>query len=181
MLGPILRGSLVTLRPPTPEEAKTFIAWFADVEVTRYIAVRFPPALHQEEEFLKRMSESRDDVFWVIEVGARPVGAIGIHGINWISAHAITGIAIGDKSYWRRGVATESMQLRTRYAFRELNLHKLMTSVVIENVGSRRALEKAGYRTIGVLRQHHWSEGRYHDMWLGEVLREDWEREHGGD
>jgi len=65
---------------------------------------------------------------------------------------------------------------RTRYAFRELNLAKLMTEVFVENEASRRALERSGYRTIGTSRDHFFTGGRWHDIWLGEVLREDWER-----
>ena len=41
---------------------------------------------------------------------------------------------------------------------------------------SIRALEKAGYRQSGVMRQEFFRDGRWHDVWMGEVLREDWER-----
>jgi diamine N-acetyltransferase len=68
------------------------------------------------------------------------------------------------------------MQLRTRYAFRELNLHKLVTEVDTENEASRKALERNGYRTVGVRRQQSFREGKWKDRWLGEVLRSDWEK-----
>jgi RimJ/RimL family protein N-acetyltransferase len=68
------------------------------------------------------------------------------------------------------------MRLRTRFAFEELNLHKLSTEVFAENVASRRALEKAGYRGIGLRREERWAEGAWHDMWLGEILRAEWEK-----
>ena len=179
MYGPVLSGEKVRLRPPQDGEAKLFVEWFADTEVTRYLALRFPPALYQEEEFLKKIGESKDDVFWMIEAEGRPIGAAGIHRIDWANAHAATGILIGDKSCWRKGYASEAMRLRTAYAFRELNLHKLQSSAFAENTGSRRALEKSGYRQIGVEREQHWREGRWHDHWLAEVLRADWERESG--
>jgi RimJ/RimL family protein N-acetyltransferase len=153
------------------------IEWLADLDVTRYILRRTPPALHEEDDFLKRMAEDRTEVFWAIEVDGTLVGTTGIHGIDWINAHATTGIMVGDKSYWRRGVATEAMRLRTRFAFHELNLHKLRTFVLADNAASRRALEKAGYRHAGTLREEHWSDGGWHDTWIGEVLREEWERE----
>lgn len=177
MYGPVLTGEKVTLRPPRADEAKLFIGWFADTQVTRYMLTRFPPALYQEEEILKKLGESKDDVFWVIEADGRAVGATGIHGIDWMNAHGTTGIIIGDRSCWGRGYASEAMRIRTRYAFRELNLHKLKSSAFADNAASRRALEKAGYREIGVAREDIWREGRWHDHWLAEVLRADWERE----
>jgi RimJ/RimL family protein N-acetyltransferase len=51
-----------------------------------------------------------------------------------------------------------------------------MTEVFVSNVASRKALEKNGYRTIGISRDHFFTLGRWHDVWHGEVLREDWER-----
>jgi len=68
------------------------------------------------------------------------------------------------------------MRLRTRHAFRELNLDKLMTEVFMDNPASRKALEKNGYRMVGVHRHHFFAGGNWHDVWVGEVLREDWEK-----
>jgi len=176
MFGPLLVGMKVTLRPGRESDAECFVRWFADVDVIRHLGRRMAVALYQEHEFLKKIGESKNDVWWMIEAGSRPVGATGIHGINWLDANGMTGIMIGEKDEWGKGNATEAMALRTRYAFRELNLHKLMTEVEIENVASRRALERNGYRTVGVRREQSFSGGKWHDRWLGEVLRDDWER-----
>ncbi len=175
MFGPVLTGEKITLRPPDETDAARFIAWFADPEVTRYLAVTFPLSLQQEEDFLKRIGESKNDVWWVIEAEGKAIGATGIHRIDWISAHAITGTVIGDKSCWRKGYGSEAMALRTEYAFRQLNLHKLKSGAFMENEPSKRALVKAGYRQVGIERQESWRDGRWHDHWLCEVLRSDWE------
>jgi [ribosomal protein S5]-alanine N-acetyltransferase len=176
MFGPVLKGAKVTLRPGRESDAEHFVRWFADMQVTRMLGRRMAVALYQEQEFLKRIGESKDDVWWMIDAEGKPIGATGIHGINWIDANATTGIVIGEKDCWGKGYATEAMALRTRYAFRELNLHKLMTEVNAENVASRKALERNGYRTAGRRREQEFREGKWHDRWLGEVLREDWEK-----
>jgi RimJ/RimL family protein N-acetyltransferase len=133
-------------------------------------------SLQEEQAFLKRIGESKDDVWWVIEVDGKPIGATGIHHINWLDANGATGIMIGEKDRWHKGYATEAMRLRTRYAFRELNLHKLVTEVDTENEASRKALERNGYRTVGIRREQTFREGKWKDRWLGEVLRSDWEK-----
>jgi len=176
MFGPVLRGEKVTLRPARENDAEHFVLWFADMEVTRFLARRMAISLQQEQEFLKKIGESKDDVWWVIDVDGAAIGATGIHGINWLDAHGTTGIVIGEKASWGKGYATEAMRLRTRYAFRELNLHKLMTEVDVENEASRKALERNGYRTVGIRREQTFREGIWHDRWEGEVLRADWER-----
>lgn len=180
VFGPVLRGEQVTLRPPVEGDAAKVIEWFADMEVTRYLNLVFPPSLQQEEDFLKRIGESKTDVWWVIEADGRTIGATGIHGIDWINANAATGTIIGDKSCWRKGYGSEAMALRTEYAFRQLNLHKLKSGAFNENEPSKRALQKAGYREVGVFREDFWREGKWHDHWEAEVLRADWEKQHPG-
>jgi RimJ/RimL family protein N-acetyltransferase len=176
MFGPVLKGEKVTLRPGREDDAERFVAWFADVEVTRHLNRRMAVALHQEQEFLKRIGESKDDVWWMIDAEGKAIGATGIHGIDWLNANGTTGIVIGEKDCWGKGYATDAMRLRTRYAFRELNLHKLITEVDTDNPASRKALERNGYRTVGVRREQSFGEGKWHDRWIGEVLRSDWEK-----
>jgi RimJ/RimL family protein N-acetyltransferase len=176
MFGPLLRGEKVTLRPARENDAEDFVRWFADMEVTRFLSRRMAITLQQEQEFLKKLGESKDDVWWVLEADGKAIGATGIHRIDWIDAHGTTGIMIGEKDHWRKGYATEAMQLRTRYAFRELNLHKLLTEVDTDNEASKKALERNGYRAVGIRREQTFREGKWKDRWLGEVLRDDWEK-----
>ncbi len=176
MFGPLLRGDKVTLRPARENDAEHFVRWFADMEVTRHLNRRTAISLQQEQEFLKNVGESKDDVWWVIEAEGKAIGATGIHDINWVDANGTTGIVIGEKPSWGKGYATEAMQLRTRYAFRELNLHKLMSEVDTANQASRKALERNGYRAVGVRREQTFRDGRWMDRWVGEVLRADWEK-----
>lgn len=178
MFGPVLKGGRVTLRPADDSDPPRFLPWVADVEVTRYLGRRTGMALYQEVDFFKRVGESKNDILWIVEFEGRTVGATGIHGISWQNMHGTTGILIGDKSAWGKGVASEAMSLRTRYAFRELNLRKLITEVFVDNAASRRALEKSGYRTVGFHKEHFFTGGKWHDVWIGEVLRSDWEKSH---
>jgi len=174
MFGPVLKGDHVTLRPADDSDPPRFVPWIADMEVTRYMGRRTGMALYQEVDFFKRVGEAKDSVLWVIDADGETVGATGIHEIDWPNAHGTTGILIGAKDKWGKGIASEAMRLRTRYAFRELNLHKLMTEVFVANAASKRALEKSGYRTVGIRKEHFFTGGMWHDIWLGEVTREEW-------
>jgi RimJ/RimL family protein N-acetyltransferase len=179
MFGPVLEGTKVTLRPADDSDPARFVAWFADLEVTRYLGRLMAVALYEEEDYLKRTGESKNDVFWMIDAEGRTIGATGIHRIDWPNARATTGTVIGDKTAWRRGFGSEAMAMRTEYAFRQLNLHKLSSGAFLDNEPSKRALIKAGYREIGVERDHFFRSGRWHDHWMAEVLRPDWERARG--
>src|SRR5438093_11537837 len=99
MFGPLLKGEHVALRPADDSDPPRFVPWFADMEVTRWLGRRGAVALYQEVDFFKKVGESKNDVMWMIEVTeGTTVGALGIHEIDWLDAHAVTGIVIGDKS-----------------------------------------------------------------------------------
>ena len=107
-------------------------------------------------------------------VDDRLIGTTGIHSIDWPNRNAVTGNLIGAKDLWGKGYGSETVAVRTRYAFELLGLEKLKTLVLAENLASRRALEKSGYQQCGLQRREEWRRGAWHDVWLGEVLRDDW-------
>jgi len=176
MLGPVIRGEKCILRPPRKEDLSIIQRWFEDPEVIRFTPGIGPMSDSQEEEWFKRVGEDANAVQWVIEVDGKLVGVTGIGGINWRHGNGETGIVIGDKSLWRKGIATEAMALRMAFCFRELNLHKIKTRAFMENEASKRALQKAGYRESGIQREEMYKDGGWHDIWMGEVMREDWEK-----
>jgi RimJ/RimL family protein N-acetyltransferase len=176
MFGPILSDSLVTLAPIAPSHLENYCRWFADPDVIRYMKIQAPPTLADEQAWFERTAHSDRDVLWGLFVEGEHIGSTGIHRIDWRNRHAHTGIVIGERTWWGRGIATRSHALRTRYAFEQLNLEKLVTTVIEGNTASRRALERAGYLTVGVLRHHEYRHGQWHDTWIGELLRDNWMR-----
>jgi [ribosomal protein S5]-alanine N-acetyltransferase len=174
MYGPVIQGKLVRLRPPKPEDAPVMIAWFEDLEVTRFLELRTPPSIEIEREWLERMARSQDDVVWAVEYEGRTVGITAIHHIDWKNGFGTTGTAIGDKSVWAKGLGRELMQLRAAYAFMQLPLRKLKSAYNEGNEASARAQAAAGYREVGRWRRDRFVDGRWIDLILTEVLREDW-------
>ena len=142
------------LRPVREDETSAIVTWLEDVEVTRYLRILFPPSVAGERDWLAARAQDEHHVFWGIEHEGRLVGITGIHEIDWISRHGATGTMIGDRGVWRRGIATETMQLRAR--------------------ASAQAQRRTGYREVGRLRQEQFRDGRWHDMIVTELLREDW-------
>jgi RimJ/RimL family protein N-acetyltransferase len=176
MYGPVIEGKLVRLRPPKPEDAEVMITWFEDLEVTRFILLRFPLSIEMEKEWLDRMAKSQDDIFWVVEHEGRAVGATAIHKINWKNGSGITGTTIGDKSLWGKGLGREVMQLRCRFAFTQLPLRKLKSAYFDGNDASAKAQAAAGYQEVGRYRADQFIDGSWVDQIITEVLREDWEK-----
>lgn len=161
------------LEPPTEALVERYCRWFADPEVNLY-TLRFPPSRAMAEEWLDKMSRSDTDVLWAVTLGGRVIGMVQVDTINLQQRRAEVAIIIGEQSEWGKGCATEALRLIARYAFEEMNLEKLQGEAIAENVASVRALEKAGFRQLGRARKHFYQNGRWSDMWLGELLRDEW-------
>ena len=174
MYGPVIEGELVRLRPPKPEDAAVIITWFEDLEVTRFILLRFPPSIEMEMEWLDRMAKSQDDIVWVVEHEGSAAGVTAIHQINWKNGSGTTGTTIGDRSLWGKGFGREVMQLRCRFAFTQLPLRKLKSAYFDGNEASAKAQAAAGYREVGRYRADQFIDGSWVDHIITEVLREDW-------
>jgi ribosomal-protein-alanine N-acetyltransferase len=176
MYGPVIKGKLVRLRPPRPDDAEAMISWFEDMEVTHFLARRHPLNLAAQIEWLDKVARDPDSVLWTIEHEGRAVGTTGIHEINWEYGRGTTGTLIGDKKVWGKGLARELMQLRAHYAFTELPLRKLEAGYFDGNEASGRAQAAAGYKIVGRRREYVFAGGRWLDEILTEVLRSDWEK-----
>ena len=107
-----------------------------------------------------------------------PVGNTAFISILEIDRCAEIGIMLGEKSWWNKGYGTETMRAMLRHGFETLNLHRIWLQVYSNNKRGIRAYEKAGFQHEGVYREGHYQAGRYHDVFLMSVLRQEWDSQY---
>jgi len=177
LYGPTLTSNGIALRAPAPEEiAILATGWQTNHDIDPYVenGDRLGSVEGRIETLgVWRTSERR--IVWLIQRDQDVVGMTNMRDIEWIDRTATTGMHVYPR-FRRQGIATAVVAMRARYAFAELGLNKLHTDTWDENVAMKRALLKAGYREVGIRRKEFYRGGTWHDMWLGELLREDWER-----
>lgn len=179
MWGVRVEGTTVLLRPIAESELTLLEQWNADPEVLRYAGVPYrAQAPAQVRTWWEEAGSDERSVHWGLEWQGRLVGRTVIHRIDWLNRTAWTATLVGDTSAWRHGIATEAMMLRTEHAFRELNLHKLVSSYAEPNLGSGEAQRRAGYREVARLKEQLFRGGRWYDEIVTEMLRADWEAAH---
>jgi len=175
MFGPRLDGvNGVSLRTPTLDDHKAFVHWMLEPEATRFWGGRIADI--REEAFEERHKKDADEptsIMWSIAFENETIGFTGLFGIDWIARDAESGIFIGRHDLYGRGIASETIRLRTEFAWRELRLQRVHNWISLRNRGSRRANEKAGYRQLGLMKRHVFRSGQWYDDWLGEVFSPD--------
>ena len=181
---PIIRGERVYLRPAEREDLATFVRWLNDAEVAENLALRAPMSLAMEEAWFEDMlsRQGSTDYHFVLCLLAddRPIGTIGLHRVDRDNGSAEFGIAIGEKSEWGKGYATDGLRAICNFGFGELRLERIALQFYAGNERGRRAYEKAGFVHEGVMRRARYHHGKYVDVHLMSMLREDWAADRSG-
>ena len=76
--------------------------------------------------------------------------------------------------HWGRGYATEAALAIVDFGFRDLQLHRVWSRCIADNVSSARVLERVGFRPEGRLRENEYFKGRWWDTLLYGLLRSEW-------
>jgi [ribosomal protein S5]-alanine N-acetyltransferase len=80
------------------------------------------------------------------------------------------------EEYWGKGVITNAIKAITSYAFREFDIIRVYAEPFADNQGSRRALEKAGFRCEAVFKNYVIKNGIIKDSCIYSVLKEEFQK-----
>jgi len=188
MRNDLFRGKLMRL---TAENAQTMAEamskWSRDTEFWRLLAseaARTFSVKSNKEWFEKELGkEQPDQFFFAIRTleDDRLIGTIGLVGIQWTHGDAFVGIGLGEREDWGKGYGTDAMRVILRYAFRELNLHRVSLDVFEYNPRAMKSYEKAGFAYEGRARRMLLRDGKRWDMAFMGILKEEWEQMEGSD
>ncbi|MGQ0601026.1 MAG: GNAT family N-acetyltransferase [Anaerolineales bacterium] len=159
--------------------AESFVRWSRDSEFRRLqdSDPAHPLSLVEAREMFGDDMSSDSAFSFAIHTREpdRLIGFVGLY-LRWPHADAWVGIGLGERDCWGQGYGTEAMRIALRYAFTELNLHRVSLTVLGANPRAQRAYEKAGFVFEGRARAQSQYDGqRVDEVYMG-ILREEWER-----
>jgi RimJ/RimL family protein N-acetyltransferase len=176
----MIYGERLRLRAAEREDVPRFHAWLNDNEVNQYLSLTLPFSLAAEERWFENMErQPAAEHVLVIEIregdGWKPIGNISLMDVNSINRTAEVGLFIGEKSLWSQGYGSEALALMLKHAFETVNLHRVWLRVFEHNPRGIRAYEKVGFVHEGRMRQALYQNGRYQDILIMSVLRDEWQ------
>ncbi len=116
---------------------------------------------------------AKTDYGYAIIIDKNIVGRIGMHHIN-------TQNKIGEIGYWLadgwqgRGVVTKCCTALIDHGFTALGLNRIEIKCGTDNSKSMAIAEKLQFKKEGILRQAEWLNGKFIDLYLYALLKEDW-------
>jgi RimJ/RimL family protein N-acetyltransferase len=170
-------GWKVVLRAIDATDLVQLNAWANDPELAQLEGSwHFPSSM----EFHRRWFEGlqHDDLNKRFAIDAPDLGLIGLASlmaIDWKNGHATHGMMLGDKETRGKGYGTDTVMAVTRYAFEELRLERLDTTIIEYNAASLHVYcRKCGWKEEGRRRRWFFRAGRYWDQVLAGITREDY-------
>ena len=179
----LYEGRLVRLRPLDHEKDPPVVAGWTNDPLMRSVLAEVARPFSAEavrkmlEKTEKQMEEEKNCFHYTLRLRADN-RLVGLARIFWIDFHNGTGVlnlGIGDASDRLHGYGTEALNLLLRFAFDDLNLHRLSAWPSADNLPFIHMAEKAGFEEEGRRREASFHDGRYWDVVLLGLLRTQWE------
>jgi RimJ/RimL family protein N-acetyltransferase len=178
----MIEGKLVRLRAVEPEDAERAYRWINDREVTRFLMARYPYSLASEHDWAANAAKPNDysEARFAIETkDGVHIGFCGLHRGRPEERTADLGIMIGEADYRDGGYGTDTMLTVVRFAFEQMNLHRVSLGVFEFNARAQAVYRKVGFVDEGRERHGYFQDGRYWDVLRMSILEDEWRALHG--
>lgn len=175
----ILQGQRIRLTALDQDDLETIAGWYQDAGLLRLLDAvpSIPKTQNELQGWMAAGHKAKDTFLFAVRLidEDRLLGFLEFDGILWNHQTGWLSVAIGDRDHWDQGYGSEALALALRFAFHELNLHRVSLNVFSYNQRAIAMYEKLGFQKEGVQREALHRDGQRHDMIYYGLLRRDWE------
>ncbi len=154
--------SEITLRAVEPLDIEPLYLWENSPDLWEYGDVPAPFSRYALQQYVERAL--REDIYALRQLrlmldltlndgSCVTIGAVDLYDLDPLHLRAGVGILIFEKSFRRKGYATQALQQLMDYAFDTLHLHQLHCTVGENNAASIALFKKLGFEITGVRKE----------------------------
>ena len=159
-----------------------FAKWEIDPAVTEFLS--YDEGRTYEDVVAEAYANKSDDTkidYTIVDKNLnKPIGRVYISRIDRHSDSLdITKLYIGDKDYRGKGVAKEVMIEILRYCFIFMHMERVSLDYYTGNDRASALYEKLGFKNEGVARNSTKKDGKYYDLNLMSILRDEYFARYG--
>lgn len=166
-----LEGDEINLRTIEKEDLEFLTNNINHPKVGKNVAAVFKPRnKQQQKQFFEDVISSDEGTHLAISKNEEIKGIATLNPEdNW---NAKIGLWI-TKEAQGEGYGTEAASKLIKYAFDQLNYHRIYARTLDTNKASQKLWEKHGFQKEGELREHIYRDGEYHNLILYGLLKEE--------
>lgn len=166
-----MEGNLVRLRAIKEDDYYSIGKWLTPSIVSSL--GRGANDFVQVDDLKKDIENGRTQYAMVLTHDDERIGFVSWEPLKYEGNYMLGGI-IGDQEKWDNGYGAEASLLIMDYLFHQKNAHKIQFINGLYNLRSVRFLIKNGVVVEGILRDHFFVDGEFHDAVISSVLREEY-------
>jgi ribosomal-protein-alanine N-acetyltransferase len=175
---PIIDLGEVVLREKKESDAEDFFYHYLNPKINQFILCEMPNDIEQARKdiaYWKSLFYYGSGIYFTIadKNTDRMIGAIGLSGFNSYQKRIEISYDLSP-NYWRRGIATKAINYIVKFAFDYFKVNRIEASVATANTASKNLLVKCGFVVEGILRQHRYHKGYFHDVYFLSLIRDDY-------
>ena len=173
------KGDTVYLRLFEPDDYEKTYSWRNDYDLQKLTCgtIRFVSKEIEKKWVLDKSTSNNRDIYIAIcaNDSNKMIGYMSLNDIDYINRSCVGGgIVIGDPDY-RDGYAyIEAELMEFDYVFNHLNMNRYSGECLRDHILSRANLLALGFSQEGIKRQAVYKNGKYNDVLIYSLLREDY-------
>ncbi|MBW8362825.1 MAG: GNAT family N-acetyltransferase [Kaistella sp.] len=172
-----IKGKKVTLRAIEKEDLELLQYWSNDPEINYMLGGwHFPSSKQDQEKWFQGLSVNGNHQRFAIDTDE--LGLIGMANlveINWKDRNAFHGMLLGDSNIRGKGYGVDTVMAINRYAFEELGLMRMDTTIIANNAPSIGVYtKKCGWIIEGIKKNHYFRKNQWIDQLIIGITRDDY-------
>jgi len=176
----LLHTERLILRNIRDSDLEPFLAYRNIPEVAQYQGWDIPFTRERGEKFIEEMKnlEAPKAGHWLqlaieLKESGEMIGDIACRIRPEDAQQAVIGFTIAP-THWRQGYAVEAVLCLLEFLFNDLGVHRVSADCDVENTGSWRTLEKAGFRREAYFQESYFFRGAYTSEYYYGLLQREW-------
>ena len=154
-----------TLRPWSVNDLSNLVKYANNFNIAKNLTNQFPHPYSEEagRKFIIHANSQTPVNILAITIDNEAVGAIGLHPQKDIFIkNAEMGYWLAEP-FWGQGIVTNAIGQMVEYGFKNFDINRIFARPFGNNIGSQRALEKAGFVLEGHFENTLFKNGEYFD------------------
>ncbi len=172
-----IKGNKVTLRAIEEKDLELLHQWSNDPSINYMLGGwHFPSSMQDQKKWFQSLSlSSNNQRFSVDNEEGELIGMANLVEINWKDGNAFHGIIIGNTAQRGKGYAVDTVMAVERYAFEELRLERLDTTIIAYNEASLNLyLKKCGWKEEGRKKDYYFRKNARWDQVIIGITAQDY-------
>lgn len=170
----MIQGDTIILRPVEKTDLERLVTWRNDPSISKYFFNVFPLSMAGQENWFEDLLGREDKRLFIIDTTEKvPIGTVGLDNIDFKNQRAEFGSLLIQPSHQGKGFALDATMTLLRFAFDHLNLNRIYLQVFNWNKPAIKLYLRCGFQEEGLLRQSVYKDGRFQDILLMAVLRDE--------